>query len=68
MGPSPGCSQWYWRLDYLRGFPTIHDVLEMRDYFSMNTVMVQNERPSTTRTYLSKLVARVGITIGQWKS
>jgi len=41
---SPGCSRWYWRLDCLYGFLIIQDVLEVRrDFFSMNTVFVQND-------------------------
>jgi len=47
--------------------PIEHIRLEMRgDYFSMNSGIVQNERP-TTRSYLSLQVARVGTPLGNGK-
>ena len=46
----------FWGLDYLCRSQIIHNVLEMgREYFSMNAVIVQSDRP-TTRS----LSARVG--------
>ena len=53
----------FWGLACLCGFTIIHNVLEMKSrYFSMNDVILQNERP-TTRYHPSKVV-RVGMPLG----